>query len=116
MRLKYQKYQLIKFISVMDWLGNSPDLNPMENLWSITKLHLQRRDCTTVIKLIETIFECEYLDPQIQDTCKKLADLTTDAMRRSPITREPRIATFYRKIFLLKTQVNLLLFNVTLHL
>jgi hypothetical protein len=31
-----------KKVSVMDWLGNSPDLNPTENLWAIMKARLKR--------------------------------------------------------------------------
>jgi hypothetical protein len=30
-------------VSVMDWLGNSPDLNPIENLWSILKAKLKKK-------------------------------------------------------------------------
>ena len=52
-------------ISMLYWPGNSPSLNPIENLWSIIKLRLRRRDCTTMVKLIESIIDCWYRDPQI---------------------------------------------------
>jgi len=42
-------------LNVIDWPGNSPDLNPIENLWSVRKSRLQKFDCTTMAKLIETI-------------------------------------------------------------
>ena len=40
-------------ITALDWPGNSPDLNPIENLSSIVKNCLRKMDCTTKIKLIE---------------------------------------------------------------
>jgi hypothetical protein len=33
-----------KKISVMDWLGNSPDLNPIENLWAIMLDKLKKKN------------------------------------------------------------------------
>ena len=47
-------------IKVLEWPGNSPDLNPIENLWSIIKLRLRKKDCTTLIKLIEGIIDVWY--------------------------------------------------------
>ena len=61
-------------ISVLYCLGNSPDLNPIENRWSVIKLRFCRKDCTTMVKLNEAVIECWYRDPQIQENCKKLAD------------------------------------------
>ena len=44
-------------LNVIDWPGNSPDLNPIENLWSVRKSRLQKFDCTTMAKLIEAIIQ-----------------------------------------------------------
>ena len=68
---KVKNFINLNNISVLDWLGNSPDLNPIENLWSIIK-RLRKRDCTTMVKLIEAIIDCWYTDPQIKENCKKL--------------------------------------------
>ena len=59
-------------IKVLDWPGNSPDLNSIENLWSILKSRLKKLDCTTKIKLIEAIIQVWYRDPQIQENCQTL--------------------------------------------
>jgi transposase len=36
----------------MDWPANSPDLNPIENIWSILKRAVSRREPQTVEELI----------------------------------------------------------------
>lgn len=37
---------------IPDWPGNSPDLNPIENLWAILKAKIRDRDTSTVDKLV----------------------------------------------------------------
>ena len=42
-------------IVLVVWPGNSPDLNPIENLWAIMKQKLLGMDCSTREKLIDNI-------------------------------------------------------------
>ena len=49
----------INFIN--DWPSNSPDLSPIENLWSIIKRRLQGKDTSTLTKL-ETAIKEEWLN------------------------------------------------------
>jgi transposase len=45
-------------IQVMDWPGNSPDLNPIENLWSQLKRKVAKYHPTNRRQLIEAIINC----------------------------------------------------------
>ncbi len=44
--MKGQKFAL------MDWLGNSPDLNPIENLWAIIKGKIKKKENITSLPLL----------------------------------------------------------------
>ena len=59
-------------ITVLDWPGNSPDLNPIENLWSIVKNRLRKMDCTNKIQLIQSVIHVWFHDEEIKHICKKL--------------------------------------------
>lgn len=36
------------FLPAASWPPNSPDLNPIETIWSTTRQHVLRRNCRTV--------------------------------------------------------------------
>ena len=40
---------------IEDWLGNSPDLNPMEKIWAIIKLELRQHDTKSIPQLIKVL-------------------------------------------------------------
>ena len=44
-------------IKVLDWPGSLLSPNPIENLWSILKIRLLKRDCTSKTKLIDAIID-----------------------------------------------------------
>lgn len=49
---------------IKDWPGNSPDFNPIENIWSLIKRRLRGRDTSSVDKLVTHIKEIwENLEP-----------------------------------------------------
>src|SRR5262249_51338146 len=55
-----RRFLLVRFPHVIpqeDWPANSPDLNPIENLWGIINSKVQEHDHTTVRGLRQAIFE-----------------------------------------------------------
>ncbi len=65
--LKTQSFQVI------DWPGNSPDLNPIENAWNYIKRKLKSQDISSVPKLKEAILKL-WTQDMSQDYLRTLSD------------------------------------------
>ena len=61
-------------ISVLDWPGNSPDLDPIENLWALIKRRAMAADFSTIPKLITTVIQSWFHDEELGNMCPKLVD------------------------------------------
>ena len=61
-------------VPILPWTGNSPDMNPIENLWMIVKKRIADRKPSTKVALIEALIEVWTHDPEIQDMCPRLID------------------------------------------
>ena len=58
-------------IKVLDWLGNSPDLNPIENLWTNLKDKVAQRQPSSAKDHVEKIKE-EWVKEISQEYCRNL--------------------------------------------
>lgn len=84
---KVEKTFILKEIRLLDWPGNSPDLNPIENLWSIVKMELRKRDCTTLDKLRAAIINIWFDDPKIEEHCAKLVESMPERVNQVILNR-----------------------------
>ena len=62
-----------KNVRMLKWPGYSPDLNPIENLWTLIKKKVSTSNRTTLDELKQIIKEiwCTVID---QNVCKNLTD------------------------------------------
>jgi transposase len=59
-------------IQTLPWPGNSPDMNPIENLWSVLKKEMKKETITNKKQLIESLINVWHRNESIQTSCKKL--------------------------------------------
>lgn len=68
---KVTKFLQDKQIRVLEWPGNSPDLNPIENLWELLKREISRENITNKRQLIERLIEVWHRNDTITQNCLK---------------------------------------------
>jgi hypothetical protein len=70
-------------ITLIRWPGNSPDLNPIENVWSWMKRQLKEAPCTNLEELKREILklwcqkmdDCEYLRHLVESLPRRLEEV-----------------------------------------
>lgn len=60
-------------VIIMDWLGNLPDINPIENVWAIVKARLQRVPNITLLPPWERAIKIMWVKDLPISLMKKLA-------------------------------------------
>jgi hypothetical protein len=69
-RLKEMK----KEFQMMDWPGNSPDLNPIENCWSLMKYKLKSKPAVTSLPKMIQVIKMIWVKDMPLEYFRKLAD------------------------------------------
>nr|CAH7750864.1 unnamed protein product [Callosobruchus chinensis] len=61
-------------IPLLDWAGNSPDMNPIENVWELMKREVAKDVITNKTQLIEKVIYVWNHHPQMQETVQSCID------------------------------------------
>lgn len=59
-------------IEVLSWPGNSPDMNPIENIWSVLKAEIAKQTITNKQQLLENVISVWARDDKISSKCETL--------------------------------------------
>ena len=68
-----KKFEVENQIDVLEWPGNSPDMNPIENLWAILKQKVNSYQPKTRTELVSSIVRVWHHEIPIE-LCEKLVD------------------------------------------
>ncbi|CAG4946588.1 unnamed protein product [Parnassius apollo] len=69
-------------VKVLDWPGNSPDLNPIENLWQKMKREISRELITNKRKLIERLIDVWHKSESIKINCSNVSKVCPGEFKR----------------------------------
>ena len=80
------KYLEEQRIPVLRWPGNSPDMNPIENVWECLKRELGKENITTKTQLIERIIYHWHHNDKLKETaikCVKIMPRRIEALLKA---------------------------------
>ena len=61
-------------IKVLDWSGNSPNLNSIKNLWHILKNRLAKMNCMTTEQMKKSTIQVWFHDDDSMNKCATLME------------------------------------------
>ena len=62
----------INNLNCVNWPCNSPDINPIENLWAILKERMRKLDCMSKEHMISSLIQVWFKDNEVKEMCEKL--------------------------------------------
>jgi transposase len=69
-----KKFIRVNKIIMPDWPGNSPDMNPIENLWSMLKKRLGKMECSTEERMVTKVIKVWFHDSRVKNICSNLVE------------------------------------------
>lgn len=69
-----KEYLQTSNVNVLPWPGNSPDLNPIENIWGLMKAKLNKISITTKNQIIGEVLKAWFRDEEFTEKLRNVID------------------------------------------